>query len=222
VLYRVLTIDEAALISFDLTVQHVINEITCTTAGGASETFRMFGVGPNPPDPEDVRDHVKARVPVRPPVMGMSPPDVAVVNLPTWLWVNGDWAPLEDGESGERMTIRVEARPIGVVWRADDEDLTRFVDGYEERYESGGGEVSCSGPGMQWRRGLADDATDCSYTFRYPSAWDDDEVFNISATVTWEFRWWLNGVDRGVFGTIDQTSSRAVEVVEIQTVGASG
>ncbi len=177
---------------------------------------------PEPPDPIEVRDHIAATVRIEPPSIGMSPPDRAVVNLPTWLWVDDAWEPLSDGAIGSALSVQVEARPTGVVWSADDTGVTRIEGGFITDFEGGGGEVRCDGPGTVWRRGMREDATDCSYTFRYPSAWDPDDAFMLSATVTWELRWWLNGVDQGVFGTLTPVSTVPVDVVEIQTVGAGG
>jgi hypothetical protein len=207
--------------AYDMTARWGSFHVECLDAAGGlvREWFPTRPLG-GPQDPRALRDVVAARVRPLPPSIGSAPPEVAVVNLPTWLWVNDAWEPMRDGASGAFMTIDVEARPVRVVWRFDDDGAQEPGGSY--RADGGAGEASCDGPGVVWRRGMPEGATDCSYTFTYPSAWERSGRFAMSATVTWEFRWWLDGVDQGVFGSVEPVSTREIEVIEIQTVGTRG
>jgi hypothetical protein len=67
---------------------------------------------PEPADPTQLRVVVAARVNPGPPLMAASPPEFGVVNLPTWMWIDGPWVPIEDGEAGAllRRTKRMDVR----------------------------------------------------------------------------------------------------------------
>ena len=123
----------------------------------------------------------------------------AVVQLPTWLWVDGEWEPIEESESQGLVTVVVQARPVQVAWVLG---------------EHGG--VICDGPGTEWSPGFGEDATDCAYTFDASGA-----GVASSATVQWTFRWWLNGNDMGDFGDLTVTTDFAIDVAEIQAIETS-
>lgn len=163
---------------------------------------------------EVLRDRALAKIRFDPPVIGSAPPATrSVVNLSNWLWVDTSWATLSDSDAQGAVSVTVTARPVDVTWTFDDNRSRAFA---------GRGEVVCDGPGTPWRDGLDDDASDCQYLFRYPSAWNPDGVFHGGAEVRWELTWALNGVDQGAFGEMTRASAFDVRVVEIQTVGASG
>lgn len=92
-----------------------------------------------PIDPLVLRDRVRDRidpaapVPMTAPMWGEIP---AVVHLPTWLWVDGDWEPIEESESQGLVTVVVQARPVQVARALG---------------EHGG--VICDGPGTEWSPG---------------------------------------------------------------------
>jgi hypothetical protein len=85
-----------------------------------------------------------------------------------------------------------------------------------------GGEVTCSGPGVAWFSGAAEDATDCSYVYRHSSYGEPEGQFDATVTVTWEFEWWINDVPQGVFGTVDLSAGFGLAVAEIQAVETGG
>ena len=78
--------------------------------------------------------------------------------------------------------------------------------------------------GRVWcgRRGLSEDATDCSYVYEHSSYGEPDGRFEASVTVTWEFEWWINDSYQGVFGTVDLAAPFGVAVGEIQAVETGG
>lgn len=169
------------------------------------------------PDPgwvdiEGVRDAATARVTPPLPAPNVSPSE-AVVNFPTWLWVeDGYWQPTSATASEGAVTVRVDARPVRVTWDLDE------------------GIRVCEGPGIPWseqaeaeyerqpeeRRGRGDPA--CTFTFAHSSSVEGDGVYDASVTVSWEFSWWLNGAAQGTFGTIDRSSSFELRVGEIQAL----
>lgn len=169
------------------------------------------------PDPgwvdiQGVRDVATARVTPPLPAPNVSPSE-AVVNFPTWLWVeDGYWQPTSATASEGAVTVRVDARPVRLTWDLDE------------------GIRVCEGPGIPWSeqaeaeydrqpeewRGRGNPA--CTFTFRHSSSVEGDGVYDASVTVSWEFSWWLNGAAQGTFGTIDRSSSFDLRVGEIQAL----
>jgi hypothetical protein len=84
------------------------------------------------------------------------------------------------------------------------------------------GGVTCTGPGVVWSPGASEDDTDCSYTYLHSSYGELAGRFEASVSVAWEFEWWINDVYQGVFGTVDRSTSFAIEVAEIQAVETEG
>ena len=99
--------------------------------------------------------------------IGISPPTIRTspeaggrlyVRVPTWLWVDGGWwHAYQATASAGRVTATVTATPVTATWGLGD-----------------GAVVSCSGPGVAWRPGLPEDATDCAHTYTTSSAADPD------------------------------------------------
>jgi len=163
-------------------------------------------------DTQTARDVAKARVTPALPDPNVSPSE-AVVRFPTWLWVDDFyWQEASASASQGAVTVRVDARPVRVTWDLDE------------------GSHVCDGPGIAWSE-EADDAYEaqpeesrgrgnpaCTFTFRHSSTVNDDDLYHATVTVTWEFSWWLNGTPRGVFGTIDRSTSFDLRVGEIQAL----
>lgn len=153
-----------------------------------------------PPTPEELRDRARAQIFPPDPVFDLSPGlDSAVVGLDTWLWVTTDWDPIAAVEVDGGVVVEVQALPTQTSWTfADTPTLT------------------CAGPGVPWTAGTS--STYCAHRFESSSATQPGQVFASSVAITWEFRWWLNGVDQGVFGAIDTTASFDLPVGEIQAI----
>ncbi len=125
------------------------------------------------------------------------------VRVPTWLWVDGGWwRPYQATASAGRVTATVTATPVTATWGLGD-----------------GATVSCAGPGVAWRPGLPEDATDCAHTYTTSSASDPDGAFELTASVVLEVTWTSNVGQGGALASISRSSSRSVEVGEIQAIG---
>lgn len=191
----------------DPTGTYTWNTVQCThvAADGTIETwgwgFLVIETSP-PIDPVVLRDRARDRIdpdppaPMTAPMWGEIP---AVVRLPTWLWVDGEWEPIEETESQGLVTVVVQARPVQTSW---------------ELGEHGG--VICDGPGTAWAPGMGESATDCAYTFDAAGS----DVAS-TASIQWTFRWWLNGNDMGDFGDLVVTTDFAIDVAEIQAIETS-
>ncbi len=128
------------------------------------------------------------------------------VQVPTWLWLDPSWwQPYEATANTGRVWSTVRATPVATSWNLGD-----------------GRSVSCRGPGTPWRPGLADDATDCTHTYRQSSAREPGGTFDLEATVTFEVSWTSNAAAGGTLPAISRTSTLDVEVGEIQAIGTRG
>jgi hypothetical protein len=156
-------------------------------------------------DPQALAQQALASIGISGPSIRTSP-DAAnrlYVRVPTWLWVDGSWwHGYEATASTGRVTATVSARPVTASWVLGD-----------------GGSTSCNGPGVAWRAGLPESATDCSHTYTTSSAGQAGGTFALGATVQLEVTWTSNIGAGGTLPAIARSSSRAVEVGEIQAVG---
>jgi hypothetical protein len=206
-----LDLDEIAAQGLDPTVTYVWHYVQCTHVdqgagpdGGDLTATWQWGLlllaTTDPVDPLDLRAAAAARINPPPPSPASAPAwgEVAsVVNLATWLWLDDPWLPVEEQETAGLVTVVVQARPVQTAWDTGD----------------GFSVVCANGPGVAWQPGMADTDTYCSHTF---AAAGDDLAG--SATVTWTFRWWLNGNDMGDFGDFTRTTPVTFDVTEIQAI----
>lgn len=175
---------------------------------GVSPAEIVVEVGTAPVSPEALRDSVTARLDPPLPAPSTSPPvgEQAVVQVPTWLWLESDyWRPVEESESVGSVSVRVRATPIQAVWLMGD-----------------GHRVVCNGPGTPWTSGLTDSASDCSHTYRTSSYATGGGMFEASVVVSWQFEWWLNGVPQGGFGSVEVAAPFEVAVGEVQAIERGG
>jgi hypothetical protein len=159
------------------------------------------------------RQEARARVEPSVPVFAVSP-ERAVVQFPTWLWLDASyWQPASASSTTPGgVTVTVEAVPVEVVWDLDE------------------GVRTCDGPGVPWSelahaayelqpetaRGSGNPA--CTFTFVNASSIRESGVFDASVTVRWEFSWSLDGADRGVFGSVEVSDAFELQVGEVQAV----
>jgi hypothetical protein len=139
------------------------------------------------------------------PVLGTSPPaDAAVVQIPTWFWIDGGWwEPRSATASTGRVTATATAVPASVSWSMGD-----------------GTTLACSGPGVEWAAGLPESATDCSHTYTNSSEPRPGGVFRIEATVELDVSWTSNTPtgDGGDLGVITSSGGTDLQVREIQAI----
>lgn len=199
---------EVAHMGFDPTGEYWWWNAVCWRDGERVYEYEFAVEETSPVPPEVIRDEVRARIEPPAPDPQTSPPLAreTFVNVATWLWLDpGGWAPIEVSETRGLTTVTVRATPTGAAWVMGD-----------------GGAVTCSGPGVAWTSGAAEDDTDCSYTYQHSSYGHPDGSFEASVTVTWEFEWWINDVYQGVFGSVDLSTGFSVAVAEIQAVETRG
>jgi hypothetical protein len=156
-------------------------------------------------DPRQLALDAVSSVLIDAPVIRTSPAETGrlYVRVPTWLWVEAEWwQGYEATASTGRVTSTVRAVPVSVSWSPGD-----------------GTTVSCSGPGTAWRPGQAEDATRGSHTYTSTSLGRPGDSFQLSATVALDVTWTSNLGESGTLDPISRSSSRSVEVGEIQAVG---
>jgi hypothetical protein len=202
------TPEEIESFGLDPTGEYVWYDVICWRDGRGEGDYAIIVEVTPPVPPEVIRDRATARLEPPPPNPETSPPlaQQTYVKVPTWLWLDAAaWTPVEVSETQGLVTVTVRATPTGALWVMGD-----------------GGEVYCSGPGVAWYSGAAEEATDCSYTYRHSSYGEPGGRFAASVTVTWEFEWWINDVPQGVFGSVELAAPFEVAVAEIQAVETGG
>lgn len=203
-----LTEGDIVHLGFDPTGEYWWWNLMCWRDGEAVYQYEFAVEVTAPVSPEVLRDEATARIDPPAPSPESSPPLArqTFVNVATWLWLDAaGWEPIEVSETRGLTTVTVRATPTQAVWVMGD-----------------GGGVTCFGPGLMWSSGLADDATDCSYTYLHSSYGQPEGRFEATVRVTWEFEWWINDTYQGVFGTVDPSTGFAVAVGEIQAVETGG
>ncbi len=158
----------------------------------------------NEVDPEALALDALATASIDQPPISTSPPADRrlYTQVPTWLWLDGDWwQGYAATASAGRVTSTVTATPVATDWEPGDGD-----------------QLTCRGPGVEWRRGLPDSATYCSHTYRHSSANRDGDAFTLGVTVRFEVTWTSNTGQGGALQVITRSASRSVQVGEIQAV----
>ena len=150
------------------------------------------------------------------PIVNLNPSAFSVVNLSSWLWINGEtWHSFRETASAGGVSATAIAVPDTVTWSMGD-----------------GHTVVCGGPGIPYQPEIFDapQTTDCSYAYIKSSAGQpspdgdsNDGAYNVTATITWTVSWSATGVTGG--GTLPplQTSSTVpVRVEQVESVGTAG
>jgi len=129
----------------------------------------------------------------------------AVVNVPTWLWVDpASWQPVTAQASAGGVVVTATAAPQRVEW-----DM------------GNGDRIVCHGPGTPYDSGRPTDqqSTSCSYTYRSSSAGQPNATYKVTATVVWAITWTAAGAPGGgSLGTAPQSQSVRLPVKEIQAL----
>lgn len=154
-------------------------------------------------DPRALASSALASAPISVPSINTSPSnDRLYTQVRTWLWLDGSWwRSYSATANAGRVSATVTATPTRAEWRAGD-----------------GGGTTCNGPGVEWRRGMSDDATYCSYTYRRSSAGQESSKYTLSVTVWFEVTWTSNTGEGGTLPAISRTASRQVEVGQVQAL----
>ena len=156
-------------------------------------------------DPTQLALQARNSVPISRPGINTSPDADRrlYVQVPTWLWLDETWwQPYTATATAGRVSATVTATPSAARWSMGD-----------------GGSETCDGPGTPWRPGLAEDATDCSYTYRHSSAGRADDSYTLTVTVEFTVTWSTNVPGGGgSLEPVERSESRQVQVGEIQAV----
>ena len=155
-------------------------------------------------DPVALAAQARASIPIVDPGIETSPDadQQTYAQVTTWLWIDGSWWKTYTATaSAGRVSATVTASPVSASWSTGD-----------------GGNVTCDGPGVEWRRGLDDDDTYCSHVYRQSSAGREGNAYPLTVTVSFEVTWSSNVGGGGALEGLERTSSRSLRVGEIQAV----
>jgi hypothetical protein len=158
-------------------------------------------------DPVQLALEAVSSVQIGSPVIRTSPSEGGrlFVHVPTWLWIDRQWwQGYEATASAGRVNSTVRAVPRSATWTLGD-----------------GSTTTCAGPGLAWEAGRSEDATDCSHTYMSSSGSRPGGTLDLSVAVTFEVTWTTNVGEGGSLAPLTRTSTRTVEVTEIQAIGTS-
>ena len=166
----------------------------------------VSGLGPEQPAaaPAVVAAMARASIPIPEPVIGTSPSSdqQTYAQVRTWLWVDdGWWRERTATASAGGVSATVTASPVQSSWTTGDGDT-----------------FTCPGPGVVWRSGMAEDATDCSHVYRRSSAGEPDGQFTITVTVQFDVRWRSSLGTGGTLEGVNRSASTTLRVGEIQAL----
>jgi hypothetical protein len=158
-------------------------------------------------DPQLLAEQARKYLPLPAPAPRMSPAGDQIVNLPSWLWVDGPWEPKTSTVAVPGVSVTVTAVPVSVVWSMGD-----------------GTEVTCAGPGTPYEpsRPDADQLTSCSHTYTRSSAEQPGDHYTVTVSVRWSASWAVVGAPGGGdLGTITRATSFPVRVGEVQALNTA-
>jgi hypothetical protein len=150
------------------------------------------------------------------PTLHSNPSRASVVNLPTWLWVDGAiWHSYSVTASAGPVSATAVATPVSVTWTLGD-----------------GAVVSCGGPGAPFDPGklATQQTTSCAHTYRISSAGqpaaDGDSgggSFVVVATVSWSIGWSAQGAPGGgSLPALSTSSSTRLRVEQVESIFTDG
>ncbi len=156
------------------------------------------------------RDELVGQVPVPAPIFApRTDPTKAFAQLPLWFWVGPEtWTTaISTTHRIPGLTVTATARPVSMSFSPGD----------------GGGPVTCDGPGTVFTRGRdrmsanpsVNTVNPCSYVYRHST---DGARVRASLSWTWEITFTATDATTGTLEPITRTTTRAIEVGEIQAV----
>lgn len=165
-------------------------------------------------DPSAVAAQAAASMALPVPVIEHNPSPDAVVNLPTWLWIDpAVWHGYTATAAVSGVSATATAVPESVTWSMGD-----------------GESVVCDDPGTAYRTDepASVQHTDCQHTYvrssageRSPDANPDHAAFTVTATITWSVSWTSSVPGAGGSLAPQETSSSVpLRVVQVQSVDA--
>jgi hypothetical protein len=154
-------------------------------------------------DPEVLAAQAVDRLELPKPTIAASPENFQLVNLATWMWLEGDsWETQTASASVPGTTVTARAVPVKAVWDMGD-----------------GNTKTCTGAGTPWTDSFDELASspDCGYTYTRSSARTTSGEYTVSVTVTWNVTWSGGGESETVPG-MTTTASVSWPVAESQSL----
>ncbi|MFF7250476.1 hypothetical protein ACFZBU_42175 [Embleya sp. NPDC008237] len=161
------------------------------------------GAPPAPPSPQEVAQVAVSQLRLPSPVIGTSPANEQIVNVPTWLWIApAAWAPVSATAAVPGVSVTATATPQRVTWTMGD-----------------GSTVECAGPGTPYSSRFAPESAspDCGHTYKRSSASQPGAAYPVAATVSWTVTWAGAG-QTGVVPGMQTTAQATTRVAEVQAV----
>ncbi|MGH9296814.1 MAG: hypothetical protein ACRDZP_02415 [Acidimicrobiales bacterium] len=154
--------------------------------------------------------------------------DATVVNVATWLWINGSiWHTYKASASSGGLVATVWAAPVSLKWTAGwsfpspRDDPQRGVTLAPESLDQ-----TCDGPGTPYDSAVAEQfqSTSCSAAFRQSTlgTWQ-----TLRATVSWQVHWALTN-DAGVVGgegvlpDVTTSGTMPLRVMQVESIISAG
>lgn len=179
---------------------------TCTDATGNQKMSTVWIPKANPT--ALVQEAISEQSLPQPKISTSPPlPSGAVVNLPTWLWLNNaDWHPVTATAAVDGFNVTAVATPVSVIWNMGD-----------------GKSVTCTGPGTAYdpTRPDASQHSDCTYAFTRSSVNQPGSAFQVTASVQWRTTWQASDGTNGQLAAITRTATIPISVREIQAVNVA-
>jgi len=173
--------------------------------GSSVEVNGSFAIPESTPvDPAVLAQQARQSVAIPLPPLATSPraDRRLYTRVPTWLWVDPSWwRGYSATANAGGVSSTVLARPVRAVWTMGD-----------------GGQTICTGPGTEWRPGMADTQSTCSYVYKNSSVGQSARTFTMTVVVEFEVSWTSSIGPGGSLPGITRSATRAVEVGEIQAV----
>ncbi len=191
--------------------------VTCSNgATGSSVTQTEWITGQTAPaapavDPRALALDAERSLELPSPTMYFNPSGSSVVNLPTWLWIDGAiWHSYTVTATAGTVTATAVATPMSVTWTMGD-----------------GIVVSC-GRGVPFDpiKSASRQTTSCDHVYRIsslgqpsPDGNPDDGAFTVSATVSWSVQWTAQGAPGGgSLPALTTSSQTRLRVEQVQSV----
>lgn len=160
-------------------------------------------------DPAELLATARQRLILPAPVARFSPATVQVVQVPTWMWIDGaSWQPQSSNVAVPGVSVSVRAWPVASVWTMGD-----------------GTTVRCAGPGTPFDPHHDNPArgSSCSHTYTTSSSRTPGGAFDGSVTVTWRASATVVGaVGGGDLPALARTQRFTVRVAQVQALNRSG
>jgi hypothetical protein len=169
----------------------------CTTSGVITNPVQVPSQRPI-----DIARLARGQLSLPAPQIAANPRTAQLVNLPTWLWLDGGWQNVSATASVPGVSVTATAHPRSVTWSMGD-----------------GATVTCVRAGTPYHPEVdpLSSSPDCGHTYRHSSAAEPGQTYAVSATVHWAVMWAGAG-QNGAFPGLTTTSTVRFRVEESQAL----